>query len=218
MATYCTPQDGTAIVNMSKNGKPFQIKSNNLPLTITCKNNDYSLCQKVNVTYSCRFWANDISYSDVTKTTILFAPVNGIRTQKTSVTYDPSKKIQVAISSHGGANFQGNQCNPSTVWAVVEDASAGSGWYTGVAINSIAPVNGNPNPNSKGVKIIDSTGTLIFDDDLIACNWSVQCGECPPGTEKHTISEYPGYCCFDCSTIKSEIKGITALVRSLNNG
>ncbi len=70
------------------------------------------------------------------------------------------------------------------------------------------------------IKITDQSGTIYEKSISQACpEHEVSCGdECPEGYIKCECFGYPGYCCIPCSEIKSEIKGLTSIVRGINNG
>jgi hypothetical protein len=77
-----------------------------------------------------------------------------------------------------------------------------------------------PSPNAERCSIeISHNGLVIFSDQgNCPVNFSVNCSNCPPGTEEHKSPIYPGYCCLDCASIASEIRGITNTVRGFNRG
>ncbi|GAX43440.1 hypothetical protein NIES4075_44530 [Tolypothrix sp. NIES-4075] len=65
--------------------------------------------------------------------------------------------------------------------------------------------------SSQGMKLYEETGDCPV-------NFKVSCDDdCPEGTMKCEIPQYPGYCCLPCET-KSEIAALTALVRNINHG
>jgi hypothetical protein len=73
--------------------------------------------------------------------------------------------------------------------------------------------------NNKCTIQITYNGLTIFQDQgNCPVNFSVSCGNCPPGTEEHKSSIYPGYCCLDCASVASEIRGITNTIRGLTRG
>jgi hypothetical protein len=77
-----------------------------------------------------------------------------------------------------------------------------------------------PTANGERCSIqITHNGIVIFQDQgNCPVTFSVSCGNCPPGTEEHKSSIYPGYCCLDCASVASEIRLITNTVRGLNRG
>ena len=78
-----------------------------------------------------------------------------------------------------------------------------------------------PTPASRqrcSIQIIYNGLTIFQDQGNCPVTFTVSCGNCPPGTEEHKTNTYPGYCCFDCNSILSEVKGITNTIRGLNRG
>lgn len=47
-------------------------------------------------------------------------------------------------------------------------------------------------------------------------SFKVACEGCPEGTIKCECDSYPGYCCVSCSELKTNIAGITATVKTIN--
>lgn len=68
------------------------------------------------------------------------------------------------------------------------------------------------------LQIIKDGKTIFVDQGECPCEFSVQCGDCPPGTTRCVCTGYPGYCCLPCKPIADEIKAITNQIRSLKNG
>jgi hypothetical protein len=68
------------------------------------------------------------------------------------------------------------------------------------------------------IQILHNNMLLFSDQGNCPVTFTVSCGNCPPGTEEHKTNTYPGYCCLDCQSIASEIRGIANTVRGLNRG
>jgi len=208
MTTYCTVQNKTAIILLSKNGYPIQIKSNNPPVTITCKaNNDYSDCTIVKVGWS--YTQQDTTtnaITTVTTSTIIRAPILGLKVGTNGSTVE----FNCRGFSSGGCTAQG--------WVQIAQANIFFR-FIDARIISIEPNDGTQNPGSKGVIIKDSRDIVIFDDDNIDCTWNVVCdNDCPEGTCKCPSPIYPGYCCLDCASVATTIHAITNDLKAKNNG
>jgi len=92
-------------------------------------------------------------------------------------------------------------------------------------LNHIAPSSISINPNLKcptpeAIKTIievNYNNLIIFRDQAIGnVTFSVACGDCPEGYSRCLISEYPGYCCLDCSATAASIRAITNELRTKN--
>jgi hypothetical protein len=202
MSNYCSATDSVAIVTLTKNGKTFQVKSAKPPLTINCKSANNPDCTPVKVSYYTKEKnSNTNAISEGNYTYNLYAPISGIKIVG-------GQNIQ--IYSRGSTAF--GSCNlPS--WYTI--ASTGGNWkYIEARITNIEPIQINNLPNTKGVRITDSTGAIIFDDNTIDCDWDVKCEEgCPEGTHKCTHNKFPGYCCVSCQEVGDRLKNIASQLR-----
>ncbi|MFN6499784.1 MAG: hypothetical protein RMX65_022715 [Nostoc sp. DedQUE01] len=202
MPDYCSATDTVAIVTLTKNGKTFQVKSAKLPLTITCKSANNPDCTPVKISYYAKeINSNTNAISEGNYTYNLYAPISGIRIVG---------EQNIQIYSRGSTAF--GICNPSGWYTI---ASTGGNWkYIEATITNITPIQTNNLPNTKGVRIIDNTGAVIFDDNTIDCDWDVKCNQdCPEGSHKCTHNKFPGYCCVSCQEVGDRLKNIASQLR-----
>lgn len=75
-----------------------------------------------------------------------------------------------------------------------------------------------PAPGKKrcSIQVLYNNILVFSDQGDCPVSFSVQCGNCPPGTEEHKSPAFPGYCCLECENIASQIRQIAATVRGIN--
>lgn len=129
-------------------------------------------------------------------------PVTGIRTR-----LEP-RSAHVEIACRGKAN---ELCTSSTVWREVFAAVTNNSFKNAELLGfySTAP-NSNLGPAPPQTEIIvTANGLTIFNDQgNTPCTFTVQCGDCPPGTTKCNSPGYPGYCCIPCNSMAQRINNL----------
>lgn len=209
MPTYCNELNKKATVTLKKNGKTIKITSDKPPVTVTCKNSENPPdCTKIKATvrYKERSTTTGFEISG-SFTASLYSPVLGIRIG--------GQASNIELNSRGLAS---GSCT-TQMWRVHASNSGTSYRYLEAYIESIELLSPplDSQPSSKGIVIRDVTGGIIFDDDAIDCDWSVQCDDdCPEGTCKCISPIYPGYCCLDCESTAANIRAITNDLRAKN--
>lgn len=211
MPQYCKQQDQKAIVTLYQDGKPFKVKVDNPPITITCLENNKETCAVVDVIITARVYNRDNQTYDIAQATNrCFAPILGVRVSDV--------KTNVQIKCRGNTSYRDTQCD-IVDWYGASPSYGGANEPTIVvsgAIKSMIPITPASSESKKvGVQISDRNGAIQYSNPNIECRWQVQCGdECPDGTEKHLSPNYPGYCCLDCQGIANQIREITNSIRN----
>lgn len=74
-----------------------------------------------------------------------------------------------------------------------------------------------PNPEKCSIIIKYNEQVIFKDQGVCPITYSYECGNCPDGYEEIKTSTYPGYCCYDCASVKQELITIKNMVKRLND-
>ncbi|WNN91555.1 hypothetical protein P0S91_10975 [Gloeocapsopsis dulcis] len=76
----------------------------------------------------------------------------------------------------------------------------------------LRPINSDNHETSYELIITDSTGRKYKARGKEEPTYSVDCGECPPGTIRCSSDTPPGYCCLPCKEVRTRINSLAARI------
>ncbi|MCC5626855.1 hypothetical protein LC613_01070 [Nostoc sphaeroides CHAB 2801] len=214
MSSYCSSSTKKAVVTLNPSKKQI-IVTENLPITITCGQRNQLPTGEGNFSVTFTMFYNPL-YRNPTFYTVtddaVKGEIRGFRIIKNFI-YGNTYSFAIECLCRGTSDYSLREYG----WYPLRFAtgSAVKDYVLGFSIDNITKTGSTLNKNNV-IRIVDSQGTLIHEEEN-ECDYQVACDErCPEGFCECPSSTYPGYCCLDCAFAAASIRAITNELRGKN--